>query len=194
MSEDRRWMYTSYKSATEISHEWIDKTTEFLDRAFARNTGPSGVLCPCNRCYNRRPHIRSKMVQHLVKNGFRPGYTVWVHHGERGQRRADVIRERTDDGDGYNDNKIPKMVDDVRHAFDIPLEEEPEPTTQAFFDMLTTSNKPLHGHAQVSQLDAITRLIAVKAQFSTSIACFDAFLTVNATLLPDGYKLLPQHV
>jgi hypothetical protein len=82
----------------------------------------------------------------------------------------------------------------VCHAFDIPLEEEPEPTTQAFFDMLTTSNKPLHGHAQVSQLDAITRLIAVKAQFSTSIACFDAFLTVNATLLPDGYKLLPQHV
>jgi hypothetical protein len=66
ISEDRRWMYTGYKSATEISREWIDKTTEFLDRAFARNTDPSGVLCPCSRCYNRQPHIRSKMVQHLM--------------------------------------------------------------------------------------------------------------------------------
>ena len=68
------------------------------------------------------------MVQHSDNNGFQSGYTVWVHHGERGQCRSDVIRQRTDDGGGYNDNRIPKMVDDVRHAFDIPLEEEPEPT------------------------------------------------------------------
>jgi hypothetical protein len=45
-------------------------------------------------------------------------------------------------GGGYCENRILEMVDDVRDAFDIPLEEEPEPTTQAFFDMLTVSNKP----------------------------------------------------
>jgi hypothetical protein len=28
--------------------EWIDKTTEFLDHAFAKGTGHSGVMCPCN--------------------------------------------------------------------------------------------------------------------------------------------------
>jgi hypothetical protein len=89
-------------------------------------------------------------------------------HGERGQSRANVIRQSTDDGGGYNENWIPEIVVDVRHAFDIPLEEEQEPTTKAFFDMLTASNKPLHGHNQVSQLDAITCLLAVKAQFSTS--------------------------
>jgi hypothetical protein len=131
------------------------------------------------------------MVDHLVKNGFRPRYTLWVHHGEHGQNRADVIHQRTDDAVGYNENRIPKIVDDVCHAFDIPLEEEQEPTTEAFFDMLTASNKPLHGHTQVSQLDAITRLLAIKAQFSTSIACFDAFLAVIVTLLPDGHKLPP---
>jgi hypothetical protein len=132
------------------------------------------------------------MIEHLVKNGFRPGYTVWVHHSERGQSRSDVICQRTNDGGGYNENRIPEMVDDVRHAFDIPLEEEPEPTTQAFFDMLNASNKPLHGHTKVSQLDAITCLLAVKSQFSVSIACFDAFLAVIATLLPDGHKLPPN--
>jgi hypothetical protein len=192
MNEDHGWMYTGHRSKDNISREWIDKTTEFLDHVFARNTGHFGVMCPCNRCYNRRPQIRSKMIEHLVKNGFRPGYTVWVHHGERGQSRSDVICQRTNDGGGYNENRIPEMVDDVRHAFDIPLEEEPEPTTQAFFDMLNASNKPLHGHTKVSQLDAITCLLAVKSQFSVSIACFDAFLAVIATLLPDGHKLPPN--
>jgi hypothetical protein len=90
------------------------------------------------------------MIEHLVNNGFRPGYTVWVHHGEHGQSRSNVIRQRINDGGGYNENRIPEMVDDVCHAFDIPLEEESEPTTQAFFDMLTASNKPLHEHTQVS--------------------------------------------
>jgi hypothetical protein len=188
-------MYSGRKSKNEITSEWVEKTTEFLDQAFARNTGHFGVMCPCSQCYNRRPQNRSKMIEHLVKNGFRPGYTVWVHHGERGQSRSDVIRQRTDDGGGgggYNENRIPEMVDDVHHAFEIPLEEEPEPSTQAFFDMLTASNRPLHSHTKVSQLDAITRLLAVKAQFSTSIACFDAFLAVIATLLPDGHNLPPN--
>jgi hypothetical protein len=83
------------------------------------------------------------------------------------------------------------MVDDVCHAFDISLEEEPEPTTQSFFDMLIASTKPLHGHTKVSQLSAITRLLVVKSQFSISIACFDAFLAVIGNLLPDGHKLPP---
>jgi hypothetical protein len=74
-----------------------------------------------------------------------------------------VIRQRIDDGGSYNENRIPEMVDYVCRAFDIPLEEELEPTTQAFFDMFTASNKPLHGHTKVSQLDAITCLLAVKS-------------------------------
>jgi hypothetical protein len=58
---------------------------------------------------------------------------VWIHHGEHGQSRSDVIHQRIDDGGGYNENRIPEMVDDVCNVFDIPLEKEPEPTTQAFF-------------------------------------------------------------
>jgi hypothetical protein len=44
----------------------------------------------------------------------------------------------------------------------------------------------------VSQLDAITRLLVVKSQFSTSITCFHVFLIVIANLLPDGHKLPPN--
>jgi hypothetical protein len=98
MNEDRHSMYSGCKSKSDITREWVDKTSDFLAQAFARNTSPFGVLCPCNHCYNRKPQTKSKMIEHLVNNGFRPGYTVWVHHGEHGQSRSDVIRQRTDDG------------------------------------------------------------------------------------------------
>jgi hypothetical protein len=84
MNEERGWMYTSRRSKDNISLEWIDKTTYFLDHTFTRNTGHYGVMCPCNRCYNRCPQIRLKMVVHLVKNEFRSEYTVWAHLGEHG--------------------------------------------------------------------------------------------------------------
>jgi hypothetical protein len=134
MNEDRRWMYIGRKSKHDISSKWVEKTTEFLDYAFARDTGHYGVMCPCSLCDNMRPQIRSKMIEHLVKHGFIPGYTVWLHHGERGQSRSDVLCQSTNnDWGGYNENRIPEMVDDVCNAFEIPLEEEPEPSTQAFF-------------------------------------------------------------
>jgi hypothetical protein len=48
MNEDCGWMYTGRSSKDNISKEWIDKTTEFLDHAFARHTGLCGVMCLCN--------------------------------------------------------------------------------------------------------------------------------------------------
>ena len=52
-------------------------------------------------------------------------------------------------------------------------EEELEPTTKAYYDMLSTTQQPLHGHAKVSQLDAIARLMAIESQFSLSREAFD---------------------
>ena len=187
MAEDRSWMYTGRRAMGDCTQEWMEKSTDFVDRAFARRNG-RGVLCPCSRCSNTRPQMRATMIAHLCKYGFRAGYTVWVYHGESQHSRSDVLREETDDG-GHNESRIEDMLDDVRHAYGPPAEEEPEPATRAFFDMLSAASQPLHGHTQVSQLDAITRLLAVKSQFSTSIACFDAFLSVFSTLLPDGHKL-----
>ena len=70
-------------------------------------------------------------------------------------------------------------------------EEEPEATAKAYYDMLSTTQQPLHGHAKVSQLDAIARLMAVKSQFSLSREAFDVMLKVVGSLLPDGH-ILPK--
>jgi hypothetical protein len=81
------------------------------------------------------------------------------------------------------------MIDDVRDAYVPPVDEDPEPSARAFFEMLAAANQPLHEHTQISQLDAVTRLVAIKSHFSLSISCYDALISVLCTLLPDGHKL-----
>jgi hypothetical protein len=43
------------------------------------------------------------------------------------------------------------------------MEEEPEETAKAYYDMLSSAHRPLHGYTKVSQLDAIGRVMALKS-------------------------------
>lgn len=85
MAEDRSWMYTGRQSRGSITAEWVEKATEFVERAF-RGVPPEreafAVRCPCARCRNIRSRSKYDMQVHLARDGFEPGYTVWVYHGE----------------------------------------------------------------------------------------------------------------
>ena len=59
--------------------------------------------------------------------------------------------------------------------------------------MLSAAGKPLHGHTQISKLDGISRLMALKSQFNLSRENFDEMLTVIGSILPTGH-LLPQNM
>jgi hypothetical protein len=87
------------------------------------------------------------MVAHLCKFGFRLDYTMWVYHGEEHPTRSEVLRQRTDNHEFDND-RINDMVDDFRDAHIPPIEEEPEPSAHAFFEMLSAVSQPLHEHTQ----------------------------------------------
>jgi hypothetical protein len=51
--DDREWMYTGRLSQGQVTDEWINKTDEFLERAFGETAkGASKVFCPCNNCAN----------------------------------------------------------------------------------------------------------------------------------------------
>ena len=190
--DDREWMYTGRPSQALMTDEWIEKTNAFLELVFSRPTGPWGTWCPCSVCQNGREKTKEVMGVHLCKNGFMPNYTRWTYHGESERAREEVVRQRTDDYDaGVGD-----MLDDFHDAHfeeaDVPpMEEVPEPTAKAFYDMLSAAQQPLHEHTKVSQLDGIARLMAVKSQFSWSRESFDVLLTVVGTLLPEGH-ILPK--
>jgi hypothetical protein len=69
------------------------------------------------------------------------------------------------------------------------MNDEPELTAKAFYDMFDVAQKPLHGQTKVSQLYAIGRVMAFKSQYIVSRDAFDGLLTVIGSLLLDDHVL-----
>jgi hypothetical protein len=107
--------------------------------------------------------------------------------------REEVVRPRVK---GYNaDAGVAAWLDDYHeaHFAEGRREEEPEESAKAYYDLLSATGKPLHGHTQISQLDAIGHLMALKSQFNLSRDNFDDMLTIIGTILPEGH-ILPRNM
>jgi hypothetical protein len=105
------------------------------------------------------------------------------------------VRQRLEEFDG--DGGVPDMLDDFHEAHfgegrmeeDGVNEQEPEASAKAYYEMLSSAQKPLHDHTKVSQLDGIGRAMAFKAQYNLSREGFDSMLTLIGSLLPEGHAL-----
>jgi hypothetical protein len=86
------------------------------------------------------------------------------------------------------------MLDDTHQAqFVERREEEMEAHAKAFYAMLDSAQKPLHKHTEVSQLDAIGRIMGLKSELNLSREGFDKMLVVWGTMLPKGH-ILPSNL
>jgi hypothetical protein len=144
--DDREWIYTSHSSQSDFTTEWMMKTNDFLELAFGESAkGAFLVLCPCKRCANIKRKNKVDMDKHLLKNGFTPDYTRWVHHGEAHRLREEVVRPRVEDFDPTAG--VADMLDDFHEGQYTKgrMEEEMEASAKAFYDMMSSAQKPLHG-------------------------------------------------
>jgi hypothetical protein len=102
-----------------------------------------------------------------------------INFAERDRGIEEVMRQCIS---GYADDGVRHMLDDVfvvETAHATPSEnelEEPKATAKAFLEVLAPSKKPLYAGAKLSQLDATSQLIAVKAEYGCSQKCIEAFL------------------
>jgi hypothetical protein len=160
--DDREWIYTGHSSQTEFSKEWIEKTDAFLEQAFAKAKGVRATWCPCSRCANMRRQTKEDMGKYLCKHGFTVDYTWWIYHGEADRMRDEVMRQRIEDYDA--DGRVGDMLNDYSEAhFSEGCREEPEATAKAYYNMLFVAHKPLHDQTNVSQLDGIGCVMALKS-------------------------------
>jgi hypothetical protein len=113
--DDRQWMYTGHRSQSDFSTEWGQKTEAFLARAFSRGANRAHLLkCSCSKCANRNWQNKTNMGIHLLKHGFTPNYTHWIHHGEAHRMREEVVRPRLEHVDA--DGGVADMLDDYQQA------------------------------------------------------------------------------
>ena len=188
---DNQWMYSGFFRRNQVTTEWVEKTDVFLKEIF-RSPMRMVPECPCARCKRRIRRDKSEMTKHLRTHGFMPNFNMPINFAQRDRGREDVIRQRVA---GYEDDGVRDMLDDVFAAQPTPPShsanepEEPEETAKAFLEILASSKKPLYEGAKLSVLDAISQLMAVKAEYGCSRGCFEAFLGVWANSLPEGHEL-----
>ena len=167
---DNGWMYGGRISKTGRTDEWEWKT-DLLVKELGRGSKKSGVRprCPCTNCKNRHRQEKDDMSKHLWLNGYMPNFVTAVDFAQYERDRGEVMRQRID-GNEYDG--IRNFLDDLRNndmpdsppqGEEPPEPEEPEPTAMAFLDMMASAKRPLYEDAKISQLDAISQVLADKA-------------------------------
>ncbi|KAK1678933.1 hypothetical protein QYE76_039781 [Lolium multiflorum] len=144
------------------------------------------------------------MSMHLIKFGFTPSYRIWTYHGEKAKKRARKevrqIQPRGEYDTGFDrclenlaNGNVPESPHvEVETPQDAETSEDPEENTKEYYEALFASQKPLHENTEVTQLDAIARLMALKCHRNLCRDGFDELLVIVGSLLPKGH-LLPQN-
>ena len=104
--DDREWMYTGRVTRASMTNEWIEKTNEFLEGAWAQAEGSRFMWCPCKSCGNQKRKTKKVIGEHLVNYGFTPDYTRWIFHGEAHHLRDEVVSQRIDECDACKSQKF----------------------------------------------------------------------------------------
>jgi hypothetical protein len=162
-------------------NEWMDKATTFLEHAFSWT---QIVWCPCSICQNLRCLEDKRIINiHLCKNGFVPGYEVWTFHGESGSR---VIAEDEHDCDIRGVDRMNQMLKGIQ----VEVTEDP-PTTEveAFFKLPKALEDPLHEHTEVTLLDFITQMMAIKFKYFFSNKCYNDHVKLISDILTKPHKV-----
>jgi hypothetical protein len=186
VDQGRGWMYGGWKKSVAYTTEWMNKTQEFIDRAFYGRLN-EGVKCPCSRCRNALYEDKRTLTMHLCKFGFMPDYNVWMHHGEIIHQRTAYVAKDEDDRSG--DDRMDEMLDAIWSELETNCEYPPTLEVQKFFDMLRASEESLHEHMIVSVLTFITRITSIKSKIAFSNKCYKELLSLFSDVLPSNHKM-----
>lgn len=187
---DRGWMYSGWKHGRP-SNEWVERTNEFLDRAFSTPSlvEAGTIKCPCGMCRNYFRHKRPKVELHLCQNGFKENYYTWVAHGERRLNHSDDVMPQVNLEAVGEIDRMDAMLVDLAGDEPPTLDETPTASAQAFYRMVASADELVHEKTLHSSLSAIARLLAIKSQYNLSVACYDDFIELMHELLPPESKL-----
>jgi hypothetical protein len=181
MTEDRSWMYSGWDKEENYPDEWMDKTTTVLDHVFSRT---QIVRCPCSVCQNLRCLEDKRTIAiHLYKNGFVPGYEVWIFHDESGIRFVTKVEH---DCDMRDVDRMDEMLEAMKAEVTGDLQTV---EVEAFVKLLKALEYPLHEHTKVTLLDFITQMMTIKCKYFFSNNCYNNLVKLISDILPKPHKV-----
>ena len=190
-------MYTENR----VSEEYINGVSAFTRAAEEDmlNKGAEYMYCPCIDCENLKMfNNRAQIEAHLIRRGFKKGYTCWTSHGEEHiiQEVNDmhIIQEVNDmppndvdcgsDSDRLHDDNLDQMLRDAEGNCD-------EREYVQFRGLMEDSEKPLFPGCkpEYTRLSSVLELLKLKASNGWSDKSFTELLGLLADMLPEGNEL-----
>jgi hypothetical protein len=178
MGDDRKWMYDGWRKNGTHSREWVDKTNRFIEHAFSLSNTRI-ARCPCSKCRNGLSHDKKNVSIHICRFGYRPGYEVWVHHGEEVPRNEPVAEDVVTD----------EMINAICPEFEADFEDPPILEVQKFFELLKASEEVVHKRTTMYVLSFVIGLMAIKSKFVFSNNWYKELLKLFSDVLLANHKV-----
>jgi hypothetical protein len=122
---------------------------------------------------------------HLCQEGFMPNYKVWRDHGEVELPVIGVESDRNEDDDWMDE-----MVADIGREYEVGSGEQGQsPEVQNFYRLLATANEKVHDGTDVTVLQAVTHLMAMKSKYSFSNQCYNDIIKLIIDLISTMHNM-----
>jgi hypothetical protein len=183
MADNRRAMYDGFSKKSRHSAEWIWIVKKFLNQAFA--SGRCVAKCPCTIYQNYRFLTQDEVQVHLYQEGFMSNYLVWRDHGEV---EPSVIGAESDENE--NDDRMDKMVADIGMKYEVGSGEQRQPPkVQNFYRLITAADEKVHDGTDVTILQAVTCLMAMKSNYNFSNQWYNDIIKLIIDLIPTKHNM-----
>lgn len=195
MAKDRSWMYGNIDSS-----KFVDGVLEFCESALKHQarTGALGFYCPCVKCSNVfKVNGIELLREHVLRNGFRPEYHVWIWYGEEGvyERNscANHVHEQEDASEEMEYDTEDKIDDDDNDHVDEMMdgvEDDLGQHSRVFESLTQAAQKPLYpGCKKFTKLSAVLTLFNIKSKGNWTDISFTSLLEVLSEMFPDDNEL-----
>ncbi|PUZ74024.1 hypothetical protein GQ55_1G032200 [Panicum hallii var. hallii] len=124
------------------------------------------------------------MERHLCKFGFMPNYERWYEHRESQEQEAYNLVDSFEENEDTMDAMMDDFIQQVENATEVP----------EYFGLLASSKEPSHGATTLSQLAAVTRLMAIKSKYNFSVSCYNDHVDLITSQVPERLLLLNKFV
>ncbi|XP_019156961.1 PREDICTED: uncharacterized protein LOC109153561 [Ipomoea nil] len=208
---DRSWMYE--KRTTLKYMQGVQEFIQYAEKNKSKKT-EEFIVCPCCDCKNLRGFRSSEQVKsHLIRRGFKKGYSRWVWHGENlypsisatknedhvnseshaesdshANSQTNANNEENDETRASNDenDEDNDRMDEMMHDVQGDFSEMP-PEFKRLFDNV---EKPLFsGCTNFTELTAALKLYNLKAKNGWSDKSFTGLLELQKDMVASDNEL-----
>jgi hypothetical protein len=174
-------MYDGFDSVTHgHSDAWVRVADEFVALAFVGDA--RFAKCQCRECQNLIRLKKVEVLYHVFKHGFMTNYLIWREHGE-----VETTVESDEDQDV---DQMDDMVDDIRNEYPELQNNQALPEdVKEFYKLLEASEAKVHEGIDVTVLQVVTRLMAMKSKYSFSNNCYNDIVKLIIDLIPSNHNM-----